>query len=353
MELLHVDKRFIRCADAPQNGHAYLSPLNVHEFLIASGFNFKDMDGIRKYNIHKDKWTEMMKYPKKKNMHIEDVTTDHKEPKSKIYLLESNDDRLMEFDINTKLLSNFKCNYGVGTDSSMVNINGVFHSIGGNDTGGAFNSKHRAINSDNDERAIIHDFKQDGIEYLRNLSTIYVKSKQMILLIGGNDFYNDKMMGIWQFCLNENQWDKLEQLEFDYDTVSCYLTSDQKYIVIGGGCTLRGNYMDKLYVLDIRKDNEYKLIESTIKLSSALQGNYKGNYKIIGSGGIKDEILVIGWIKELFKTSEFKVLSLPPMYIMKWVSLWYNQEMVHFLDLNTCEHNHYCIKLKHILNSLL
>ena len=41
-----------------------ISALNNHEFIIATLFNDPDdNDGIHKYNIHKDEWTQITKYP--------------------------------------------------------------------------------------------------------------------------------------------------------------------------------------------------------------------------------------------------------------------------------------------------
>ena len=45
---------------------------------------------------------------------------------------------------------------------------------------------------------------------------------------------------------------------------------------------------------------------------------------------VKCEILIIGWIKELFKTKEFKDLILPPIYLLKMISSWYDEEVLHW-----------------------
>ena len=183
---------------------------------------------------------------------------------------------------------------------------------------------------------------------VRYASTLYVPSKQIILLIGG-EYWKDKMMGIWKFCLVTKKWKKLEALQFNYCNVSSHLTSDEGYVIIGGGSDKDNCYMNKMYVLDIRDEDEYKLMECDIKLPME---NAK-LYKIVGSGGgIKDEILVVGWIKQEFKKRNFKDLLIPPMYIMQLIALWYNQEMIHWISRQE-DNNHCCIKLKHVLSSLL
>ena len=48
-------------------------------------------------------------------------------------------------------------------------------------------------------------------------------------------------------------------------------------------------------------------------------------------GGIFDEYLVVGWIKELFKTNEFKHLSFPPMYLIQLIVKRYSEEEIHWM----------------------
>ena len=60
--------------------------------------------------------------------------------------------------------------------------------------------------------------------------------------------------------------------------------------------------------------------------------------------------------RERFKTKELNNISLPPMYIMRMIGLWYNQEELHWIQHiingDNRETNHYAIKLKHIVASL-
>ena len=63
-------------------------------------------------------------------------------------------------------------------------------------------------------------------------------------------------------------------------------------------------------MLDISNcdENSYKLKQCNVKCP-----NIGKNILIRSGGGIKDELLVIGWIKRLFKTKKFKDILLPPM----------------------------------------
>ena len=53
----------------------------------------------------------------------------------------------------------------------------------------------------------------------------------------------------------------------------------------------------------------------------------------------------------LFAKKEFKGLRLPPIYILKIISLWYNQEEIHWIQNNTQGNNdHYVLSVRHILS---
>ena len=139
-------------------------------------------------------------------------------------------------------------------------------------------------------------------------------------------FYGN-MVAIWVFCLITKKWQKLKGLKYHFHAACC-LTSDEAYIIIAGFHEY-SNIMNKWYVLDIRKDDEYKLKEYNIRVP------LDGKYRIVRSGGgIQDGILVVGWIKQQFKCSEFENLSLPPMYMMQLIALWYqNEEMINFVKM--------------------
>lgn len=348
MTLSGIDKRWITlpnlCAKIDEND--CISILNDHEFIIATLYNETANDGIHKYNINKNAWIQIWEYPHEEKMQIETMAINRGTEQNKIYLGDCHykNKRLVMFDTTTNKLSTLKSPWKLKVDSSMVNVNGVFHIIGGYQ-----NSTHVSWNSDNDEFVIMHDFKTNGFNDIFSPSTIYVPSKQMILLIGGLCFVTFKMIGIWKFCLKTNKWHKLEGIQLDYYHACPCLTSNEEYIVIGGGLDKNDNYMNKLYVLDIREDEEYKLKECDIKLPID-----KVKHRIVRSGGgIKDEILVVGWIKKQFKDNDLKELSLLPMYMMQLIALWYNQEMIHwFTDHKDAENNHYCIRLKHILSCM-
>ena len=57
-----------------------------------------------------------------------------------------------------------------------------------------------------------------------------------------------------------------------------------------------------------------------------------------------------------FKTSDFKDMVVPPMYIMQLILFRYNNEEIHWIAYSAglgSVDNHFSINLKHILSSLL
>ena len=156
--------------------------------------------------------------------------------------------------------------------------------------------------------------------------------------------------------MNTQKWNKL--FDFDYKYVDSTLSSNENYVIIAGGYEKFGQKRvnNKIFVLDLTNEAKYKLKECKIQIPRA------GPCLLI-TINIKCEILVIGWIKELFKTEQFKNIILNQYIYWKMISLWYDQEMIHWLDTNYCDNplitndnkkddicNHQKIKLKHILS---
>ena len=214
MTLSGIDKRWILLSNFGGTDvlNDCIAPLSSFEFVVAILLNYdKDNNGIHKYNVHKNKWTQIMRYPQDELIQVETMAIGQQRHQTMIYFTNLVDGKLMMFDDEAKNLSTVKSNYPVAEDSSMVNINGVFHNIGGDE-----NTEHVAWNSHNDETVIMHDFKEDGYCGILCPSTIYVPSKQMILLIGGDAGLFNKPVGIWKFCLVTQDWKKLEGLQLDY-----------------------------------------------------------------------------------------------------------------------------------------
>ena len=127
------------------------------------------------------------------------------------------------------------------------------------------------------------------------------------------------------------------------------ITSDEKYIILYAQCDV--NYVlngEMFYVLDITDDNQYKLKKSLIKPPKTGRCNI-----LLRGGGIEHEMLVIAWIKQLFKEKEFTHLPLPPMHLMKLICSWYVQKEIHWIGCGNKDNEHFAINTRHILSDLL
>ena len=69
-----------------------------------------------------------------------------------------------------------------------------------------------------------------------------------------------------------------------------------------------------------------------------------------GGQNSKGQMSVIGWIRQLFESSEFRSLVLPPVHLMETIAEWYSMEMIHVIQE---KEDHYAIPLRDIMASLV
>ena len=310
---------------------------------------------IYKYNTYKNDWIKIIRCPSNFYRGILFLDTASKKLHSAHYGSGKLSQKLMltSYDIKNNRYTLRRYGPFANTLSGIIpylcHVDGNIHIIGGH-----ICSTHHVwnFNKKRNEYKLIHQFKFDK-QNLMYLSLVHVPSKQMILMIGGSDIHNydkrnyseeDKRrrIGIWKFCLISQKWTKLQFVGTDFKqaNVRCALSSNEDFVIIAGGWDNIMEESDEIFVLDLRDNNQYKLRKSEIKCPQ------KGKCGLVTlGGGIQDELLVIGWIKDLFKTINFKHLSLPPMYLIKLIQSWYNQEMIHWLQ----PQEHYSIKLKDVL----
>lgn len=128
--------------------------------------------------------------------------------------------------------------------------------------------------------------------------------KQKLFMVGAR-FNDDSYSGIWMFSFSTNKWRKIDYLKFDNSGASAVITIDENYIIIYGGWNKNFQQMDDIYVLDIKEDNQYKLKKSVIKVPKIARYNM-----LIRGSDTEHELLVDGWVKQLFKGEQFKNMQL-------------------------------------------
>ena len=97
-------------------------------------------------------------------------------------------------------------------------------------------------------------------------------------------------------------------------------------IIIAGGYN-GYNGDDRIHVLNINGDDKDQY---TLKLSD-ITCPVRGPCIIEITGGIKDEMLVLGYIKYLFTLQKFVNIQMPPIYIIQIIAKWYSVEMLHWM----------------------
>ena len=216
---------------------------------------------------------------------------------------------------------------------TLINVNGQIHLIGGWE-----NSKHLVWNDETSCFSQIYDFKQQ-LDDVINLSLVYIHSKRIIIMIAGCDAddYDNKNI-VWRHSIETKKWKKITKLPFCHETRSPVLTSDEKYIIMSDGLE------DHIYALDISNgdDTMYPLYQSTLK------GPFNEAHFLMKTGGLRDEILVMGWIKKRFRA--YKGMPLPPKHLMVLIAIWYSQEEIHWIG--KYSKLHFAVNVKHILSSL-
>ena len=238
------------------------------------------------------------------------------------------------------------CVFLVHTDPQLIHVLGNFNDDG-SDHDDDLSLKHYLWNiSENKSKLITETIYGDG------MSLVYLQSKQLIFMCGGFEI-GGASLGIWRFSMKQEkkQWEKLS-IPLPLKYVDIIVTSDENNIVLFGGYDITGGNSyykmkpsQKIMTLNV-ESNDYKLIPSNVECAIG------GECMVISiGGGNENELLVIGWIKNLFKT-HFMNMPLPPMYLMKSLASWYKQETIHwFVYDKACGPQHQAINVTSILKS--
>ena len=334
----------------------HMASINQHEFIIVP----ETKKSIERFNIITNQWTstkcdtaenhtdafyEMLSFcPTAQKLFSVSATRCSQNAKELYTTLGTLDIMSGQFTA-TKI----KC-HGLAMKFSNIHINGKMHLIGGEPP------SHLKYDEDYQSFETVFDFKKDESFDIRigGATTIYVPSKQMIILIGAYDLWPKRFVGVWIYSLVINKWKKLP-IELNTINAAAVLTSDEKNIIIvGGNCVVESRAystrVNSIYVLgisDFDKPQDFVMQKSVICLPNEESVN------VAITGGYKDEILVTGYVKLLFKMTEFKELRLPPVYIMQIIERYFDVETLHWIDDDMDENTkHFAICVKHILTNL-
>eukprot|EP01083_Nonionella_stella_P102724 292440_1 len=320
--------------------HGDVAILNSHELIFApyvrSTKERYTVWGIRKYNIHTNKWERWIQYPKRFLSPYHTIEFNQNTAKLYFYAQYTDQEHITILDIKTKRFQVHKTNYirqDPGLSPCVVNVNGFIHILA-SEHGEA---KHCIWNNDTlSLQSLAHCPTS-----IYRAAMVFVPNKQMIILFRWNE--------IWIYSLHNREWNQLQcgnALKLTH--ISAVLTSNQKHVIIRGR-KLHQTVTNTGYirVLDIAHDGGFLLRETSIKVPTI------GNSFFWKSGSSTDMMLVVGYIRREFNSNSYVNVRMPPIYIMKYIGRWFMKEMVHWIAKKIRNSDktrrHYGVAVNHIL----
>eukprot|EP01084_Bolivina_argentea_P304221 525333_1 len=286
--------------------------------------------GIYKYNMYGDELKYFMDSP---------VTDTFKEigygtkiavdiNNSLLYSIQ--EDNLMTIDLNTKAINEYPKllkNIQTSAESSIIAVNKQLHIIGSRKC-----NIHWMFDLDTKSIQTIYEFQRfkKGFYYA---ATVYIKSQNIFLLIGGiptKDHYATK--NIWAFSLKDNKWNNelYEALPDNLTECSCFMTQNDKYLIVMAGKDACSQPKQCIYILDIRSK---KWIKSDIACPKRSKGFSVGYNKE------RAYLLVYGFVQKIYENFPKNLIEeIFLMYLIK-------EEIIHIVKGT----EHYQIELRKLL----
>ena len=203
-----------------------------------------------------------------------------------------------------------------------MNANGTIHRIGGSDRG-----SHHAIwcksHGHWEPSKGIFQFARD---YLSKPSLIYVKSKNIILMLGGSHWdtvRGPNGIGMWRFDIATSTWKHIfddESKEYRYSNTHAVLTSDEQNVII-----VRWN---RIEILNIQDENDYKV---TASMEIPHGNEYWTGYPVLMKCRATEVfMLTSGWFRKLFKSKDDGAVACP-LDILKLIDQFVCEQMLHLI----------------------
>ena len=306
-----------------------VAALNDQEFLMSlCGTD------LMKYNTVNKEWTLFLKL---NEVSFDSMLIDRK--LNRLYLGYDHG-RIIVKDLSTGLTLQ-KAGHGnrhVDIQYGFVNANGTIHRIGGlNDQHITWNKSRGCWNPSE----IIPPVAGDYLIWVSSL--IYVKSKNIILMIGGHahdEYFNDPdSVGMWRFDITTSAWQHIANVRRNYSQYDhAVLTSDEQYVIV----VCDDNHID---ILDIGDENNYQITKSI-----ELKFKYAPFPVLTTCREIDVVVLVSGWFRKLFNSEDHPVAC--PLDILKLIDQFVCKEMLHLLLCNYTDGavNHEAFHLSDILS---
>lgn len=254
------------------------------------------------YTIH-NKWRQITDFNKKYHSSKYSVTFD---PDSELIYLCGQEGQLFEIDLEkeqiTELCSNVKCTHG---EPVLFVVKNHIHII-------SVSGCHQIFQKDTHKLETIGNITD---YVLARMSPTIKRPKSMI--IGGEyiDHENESKPGIVEYFWDKKQFEfwNIEGIE---DPVDIIATKNKQYLILFSLYSFVGN----IFLYNIRNK---KLIKTDIKIPDDCL------YLAIDSNKNRDDLLVFGYVQELFKSPEYQTIPLLPYYLIKLIGKWISFENIH------------------------
>ena len=133
------------------------------------------------------------------------------------------------------------------------------------------------------------------------------------------------------------------------------MTMDERYILIIGA-TLSQHYSDRIKVIDMREkqasesgsDYSVKSMYLVVPCNDIEEMQYKENV-VRTFGGYKHDLLVDGWIRNLYQLSEFEGVKMVSKDVVSLLLLWLRKEMIHWIGREAKTKQHFAAFVDDIL----
>ena len=312
-----------------------ITTISPSQFILATYWigetNEKIIDGLYMYDNDKDEWTLWLKYPQEwQEVWSHKFMLDSK--RSIAYLwhkIELNKPgRFQKINLETKEYETIKdaAIEANVIEREVVNLQDEIHLIGG------YGTRHVKFDKNTEKFQEIHTF--DSFEKMIAPLMVYIASKDVILICGGETTDNKCDVGVREFSLKTRKWRKVEEVSYNYSGGDALLTKDEKHVILIPSENEDEEPMDYgvIFILDIMDDGRYGLRKSNVQMPvpEVNAFDYDVSIGLLGScKGDSDKLLLCGFVKKVFNYGdEWMIVSDD---VINLIVMFYQYEMMHVI----------------------
>ena len=307
-------------------GYDTLSQMNVgtySELYVASREN-----GVYKYQTgEENKWSKVFDYPSTFKVYRQASTLNQTNHSIYFGTFKPKFFQLFKFDLNSKSFTEL-CEIQHKYKPKFICINNKIH---------IFGRYHGIFNIKTNEFSQIHKFadKYPYWVYQNPRIIFHIKSTNSILMIHADGT-------IYEYSLNNDKWTKWGIKIPSDDASTVTLTNDERFMIIFSGWADRIGerspdkimFRNKIFIYDFRMK---KIMESKIK-SPSDNRFYKHSLCTSTRNELAEELLVFGYVKAIYKSTNFKHIQELPVYLIKFIGKWISIEFIHFINRDKLKH---------------